>query len=78
MIATWSGVTVARSDDTIVVEGNHYFPESDVRMELLKPVARRSLCIWRAWPTTGTSRSRVLARRVRPGGTAVRRRWPGG
>jgi uncharacterized protein (DUF427 family) len=26
MKATWQGTTVAESDDTIVVEGNHYFP----------------------------------------------------
>jgi uncharacterized protein (DUF427 family) len=25
MRAIWNGVTIARSDDTIVVEGNHYF-----------------------------------------------------
>ena len=24
--ATWNGVVIAESDDTVVVEGNHYFP----------------------------------------------------
>ncbi|MDD2712799.1 MAG: DUF427 domain-containing protein, partial [Simplicispira sp.] len=28
MKATWNGVVVAESDDTVLVEGNHYFPES--------------------------------------------------
>ncbi|MCB1972940.1 MAG: DUF427 domain-containing protein, partial [Burkholderiaceae bacterium] len=28
MKAIWNGVVVAESDDTVVVEGNHYFPES--------------------------------------------------
>ena len=28
MKATWNGATIAESDDTVVVEGNHYFPES--------------------------------------------------
>jgi len=27
MKAIWNGVVVAESDDTVVVEGNHYFPE---------------------------------------------------
>ena len=26
MKATWNGATIAESDDTVVVEGNHYFP----------------------------------------------------
>ena len=26
MKATWNGATLAESDDTLVVEGNHYFP----------------------------------------------------
>lgn len=26
MKATWRGATLAESDDTVVVEGNHYFP----------------------------------------------------
>ncbi len=45
--ATFHGYTIAESDDTIVVEGNHYFPESDVRLELLQATARRSLCPWK-------------------------------
>ena len=28
MKAIWNGVVLAESDDTVVVEGNHYFPES--------------------------------------------------
>ena len=28
MKATWNGVTLAESDDTVIVEGNHYFPEA--------------------------------------------------
>ena len=27
MKASWNGTTLAESDDTVVVEGNHYFPE---------------------------------------------------
>ena len=33
--AVWNGVTVAESDDTVVVEGDHYFPEASVKREYL-------------------------------------------
>lgn len=45
--ATFNGETIATSDDTILIEGNHYFPASDVRMELLRPTKLRSLCVWK-------------------------------
>jgi uncharacterized protein (DUF427 family) len=28
MKASWKGVVIAQSDDTVLLEGNHYFPES--------------------------------------------------
>ena len=34
MKAIWNGVVVAESDDTILVEGNHYFPESALHRHL--------------------------------------------
>ncbi len=33
MKAIWNGVTIAESDDTVVVEGEHYFPESALKRE---------------------------------------------
>jgi len=33
MKATWNGAVVAESDDTVLVEGNHYFPESALNRE---------------------------------------------
>ena len=33
MKATWNGATIAESDDTVVVEGNHYFPEASLKRE---------------------------------------------
>jgi uncharacterized protein (DUF427 family) len=33
--AVWNGVTIAESDDTVVVDGDHYFPEASVRREYL-------------------------------------------
>jgi|GEM_PF-3952592 len=45
MKATWNGITLAESDETIVVEGNHYFPpppstDNTLRRALLIPRAR--------------------------------------
>jgi len=31
--AVWKGVVVAESDDTVIVEGNHYFPEASLKRE---------------------------------------------
>ena len=33
MKAIWNGVVIAESDDTVVVEGNHYFPEASLKPE---------------------------------------------
>lgn len=33
MKATWNGVTIAESDDTVCVEGNHYFPMSTLNRD---------------------------------------------
>ena len=45
--ATWNGTTIASSDDTVVVEGNHYFPRESVRSDLLRPSSRSSVCPWK-------------------------------
>ena len=34
--ATWNGATIAESDKTVVVEGNHYFPPGSIRKEFLQ------------------------------------------
>jgi uncharacterized protein (DUF427 family) len=47
MKAVFNGVTIADSDDTIVVEGNHYFPPDSVRWEHLSPSRARSVCPWK-------------------------------
>jgi len=46
-IATLNGVTIASSEETVVVEGNHYFPQADVNFEFLEPTRARSLCFWK-------------------------------
>lgn len=47
MKAIWKGTVVAESDDTIVVEGNHYFPRDAVRGDLLRETSRHSECPWK-------------------------------
>ena len=47
MKAVWNGVTVAESDKTIVVEGNHYFPPDAVNRELFQPSATHTICPWK-------------------------------
>lgn len=45
--AMWSDTTIAQSDDTVVVEGNHYFPIDAVRPEYLKESDHTSVCPWK-------------------------------
>jgi uncharacterized protein (DUF427 family) len=45
--ASWNGVVLAESDDTVVVEGNHYFPRASVRAELLRDSATTTICPWK-------------------------------
>ena len=47
MKAVWNGVVVAESDDTVVVEGNHYFPESSLKREYTSFSNHRSHCHWK-------------------------------
>lgn len=45
--ATWNGATLAESDRTIVVEGNHYFPAGDIKQEYLQASATHTTCGWK-------------------------------
>ena len=47
MKAVWNGVTLAESDKTIVVEGNHYFPPDAVNKDLFQPSATHTTCHWK-------------------------------
>lgn len=47
MIATWNNQIIAESDDTIVVENNHYFPIESVNSEFLKESDTHSVCPWK-------------------------------
>ncbi len=43
MRAIWNGTVIAESDDTVVVEGNHYFPEASVVAGVLAPLEHDDL-----------------------------------
>lgn len=45
--ATWNGQVIAESSDTVVVDGNHYFPADSVRQDCLKGSATQSVCGWK-------------------------------
>lgn len=45
--AVWNGVVVARSDNTVVVEGNHYFPPEAVDKRFLAPSSKHTICPWK-------------------------------
>ena len=45
--ATWNGAVLAESADTVVVEGNHYFPLIDVRQEHLRQSESHTTCHWK-------------------------------
>ncbi|MGH0037238.1 MAG: DUF427 domain-containing protein [Myxococcota bacterium] len=47
MKAVWKGTVLAESDDTVVVEGNHYFPAASLREELFRPSDTHTTCSWK-------------------------------
>ena len=47
MKATWHGASLAESNDTVVVEGNHYFPPDSIRKEYFRPSAEQTHCPWK-------------------------------
>jgi uncharacterized protein (DUF427 family) len=47
MKAIWNNQVIADSDATVVVEGNHYFPASSLKMEYFKKSEKTSVCSWK-------------------------------
>jgi len=45
--AIWNGEVIADSDDTVVVEGNHYFPRRALREDVLVPSSTQTTCPWK-------------------------------
>jgi uncharacterized protein (DUF427 family) len=45
--ATWKGATLADSDRTVIVEGNHYFPPDSMHSDFFRPSETHSVCPWK-------------------------------
>ena len=47
MKAIWNGATLAESNDTVVIEGNHYFPASSINRSHFHPSVTHTTCPWK-------------------------------
>lgn len=47
MKAVWKGATLAESDDTVVVEGNHYFPADSINRDFFRESETHTVCPWK-------------------------------
>ena len=47
MQAIWNDVVIAESDDTVIVEGNHYFPFDSIKQEYFKKTELTTVCGWK-------------------------------
>lgn len=47
MKAIFNGQTIAESNDTIVIEGNHYFPPDSLKKDFFKDSSTHSTCPWK-------------------------------
>lgn len=47
MKATWNGATLAESNDTVVVEGNHYFPAQSINRAYFEDSSHHTTCPWK-------------------------------
>ena len=45
--AIWNGQIIAESDETVIVEGNHYFPRDSVKAEYLADSEHHTVCWWK-------------------------------
>lgn len=47
MKAIWNGKVIAESDDTVVVEGNHYFPREALADGVFEDSTKHTVCSWK-------------------------------
>ena len=57
MKAVWNGTVVAQSDETRVVEGNHYFPPEAIAREFFEPSDTHTVCPWKGTASYYTLRA---------------------
>lgn len=47
MKAIWNGAILAESDNTVVIEGNHYFPAESINCEYFRDSDTQTVCSWK-------------------------------
>ena len=47
MKAIWNEQLIAESANTVVVEGNHYFPAESIKSQFFKPSSKHTTCPWK-------------------------------
>ena len=47
MKAIWNNTVIAESQDTVVVEGNHYFPHESIKSAYFNPSTTNTVCPWK-------------------------------
>jgi uncharacterized protein (DUF427 family) len=47
MKAIWNNTIIAESEETKIVENNHYFPQESIKSEYFKPSDTTSRCVWK-------------------------------
>ena len=47
MKATWNNTVIAESNDTVLVEGNHYFPAAALKREFITFSNHKTSCAWK-------------------------------
>lgn len=47
MKAIWNNTIIAESDNTVVVENNHYFPRDSIKKEYFKSSSHETICPWK-------------------------------
>jgi len=45
--AIWKNRVIADADETVVVEGNHYFPPDTLNRDLVRDSETRTRCVWK-------------------------------
>ena len=65
--AIWNDEIIAESDDTVVVEGNYYFPRSALREDLLRPSETHTVCPY----SRATAGNVAVGRHVVPAASAA-------
>jgi uncharacterized protein (DUF427 family) len=62
--AEWNGAVLAESDETVVVEGNHYFPRHSINPVYFRESSESTVCYWKG---TASYFDVVVDGKVNPG-----------